>query len=523
MELLGLIAGAVSKAREDFNREREAMHNGARLRAAAASVDDGSNLTEDEQMQMALAMSENELLEHERQERELDEEATSFEELIDEGEQLPRNRAMFQFDKILDTSDLRPDELEDVGEMDTQNDELLARQLQEEEDEVDEDASNNDHPAASAPPLLLPPSAPLSILPPPIVGLNPFNPLGAGQQHHHPSWWSPPPAGPLPIVTSSPPLPWLRDPVPPSPGPRPFFGGLTDSQLAREIQAVEDDAILAANEQPAHYRPPAVPEADSSDGGGSANGMDDGLLRAMEESRRDAEEQERRALREQQEQEYQETLLMDQIRESEREEEEKRRRRQEEEQQRRREEEAELREEAVAETAALRFSLELKRDSEIAQLRELVPAEVAAPTNSSSVEAGGRKVCALVIRLANGSRLERRFWGDNTLRDVKHFVDLRLLEAAKQEDEAADRVQRMKKKEKEKVIGGPDSKGEESQSEEVEQGDGEEREEQLRPERYLPPNYSLATTYPQKKFTNWDATLEEAGLCPRAVVCVLDS
>jgi hypothetical protein len=194
-------------------------------------------------MQMALAMSENELLEHERQERELDEEAKSFEELIDEGEHLPRNRGgarapspstRFQFDKILDTSDLRPDELEDVGEMDTQNDELLARQLQEEEDEVDEDASNNDHPAASAPPLLLPPSAPLSILPPPIVGLNPFNPfnpLGAGQ--HHPSWWSPPPAGPLPIVTSSPPLPWLRDPVPPSPGPRPFFGGLTDSQLAR--------------------------------------------------------------------------------------------------------------------------------------------------------------------------------------------------------------------------------------------------------------------------------------------------
>lgn len=270
----------------------------------------------------------------------------------------------------------------------------------------------------------------------------------------------------------------------------------------REIQAEEDDASLAANEQPAHYRPPAVPEADSTGfGGGGANtGMDDGLLRAMEESRRDAEEQERRALREQQEQEYQETLLMDQIRESEREEEEKRQRRQEEEEQRRREEEAELREEAVAETAALRFSLELKRDSEIARLRELVPAEV------SSAEAGGRKVCALVIRLANGSRLERRFWGDNTLRDVKHFVDLRLLEAAKQEDEAADRLQRMKKKEeKEKAIGGPDNKGEESQSEEGEDDgrDDEEREDQLRPERYLPPNYSLATTYPQKKFTNW--------------------
>ena len=279
----------------------------------------------------------------------------------------------------------------------------------------------------------------------------------------------------------------------------------------REIQAEEDDASLAANEQPAHYRPPAVPEADSTGGGGANTGMDDGLLRAMEESRRDAEEQERRALREQQEQEYQETLLMDQIRESEREEEEKRQRRQQEEEQRRREEEAELREEA----AALRFSLELKRDSEIARLRELVPAEV------SSAEGGGRKVCALVIRLANGSRLERRFWGDNTLRDVKHFIDLRLLEAAKQEDEAADRLQRMKKKE-EKAIGGPDCKGEESQSEEGEDGgrDDEEREDQLRPERYLPPNYSLATTYPQKKFTNWCVLiLYAAGVLQYFVLC----
>ena len=58
MDLLGLIAGAVSKAREDFNREREAMHNGARLRAA--SVDDASDLTEDEQMQLAIDQSMNE-------------------------------------------------------------------------------------------------------------------------------------------------------------------------------------------------------------------------------------------------------------------------------------------------------------------------------------------------------------------------------------------------------------------------------------------------------------------------------
>jgi hypothetical protein len=187
---------------------------------------------------------------------------------------------------------------------------------------------------------------------------------------------------------------------------------------------------------------------------------------------------------------------MDQIRESEREEEEKRKRRQEEEEQRRLLEAEERKEEEVAETEAKLFSLELKRDSEIARLRQAVPLDVT-PEQEKAAKAVGRKVCLLGIRLANGSRLERRFWGDNTLLDVKNFVDLRLLEAAKQEDQE----RRVNSKRAAAAAAGRDSKGEESQSEEDDQ-ESCQREE-VRMERYLPRDYALSTTYPQKKFTNW--------------------
>jgi hypothetical protein len=117
--------------------------------------------------------------------------------------------------------------------MDTITDELLARQLQEEEEADDDAVAVDDDLAATAtaPPQSALTSAPRSIYPAPSAPSR-FA-VEHQQQQQPPRWWSPPPAGPLPIVTSSPPLPWLRDPIPPSPGPRQFFGGLTDSQLAR--------------------------------------------------------------------------------------------------------------------------------------------------------------------------------------------------------------------------------------------------------------------------------------------------
>lgn len=164
---------------------------------------------------------------------------------------------------------------------------------------------------------------------------------------------------------------------------------------------------------------------------------DQAMMRAIKESRREIEEQERRALREQQEREFQETLLMDQLKEQEKENKRKQ-------------------EEACKE--------------EVSRLRALLPDDVTiehAKAEQAKSAGVGRCICALVVRLPDGSRLERRFWGDSTLLDVKHFVDLYLLE--RQQAAVA--------------------------------GEAREGPDPSRPGPWE--HYYFATSLPQKKFTNW--------------------
>lgn len=208
---------------------------------------------------------------------------------------------------------------------------------------------------------------------------------------------------------------------------------LTDSQLARQLAAEEESGNSLSSFQ------------DQMD-------EDQAMMRAIKESRREIEEQERRALREQQEREFQETLLMDQLKEQEKENKRKQ-------------------EEACKE--------------EVSRLRALLPDDVTiehAKAEQAKSAGVGRCICALVVRLPDGSRLERRFWGDSTLLDVKHFVDLYLLE--RQQAAVA--------------------------------GEAREGPDPSRPGPWE--HYYFATSLPQKKFTNWTETLEEAALCPRAIL-----
>ncbi len=157
-------------------------------------------------------------------------------------------------------------------------------------------------------------------------------------------------------------------------------------------------------------------------------------------------------LREEQDREYREALEEDQRREREREEE--ARKIAEEVQKKQHEEEEKVR---------------LKHEK-LVKAREILSQE-APPTTASS---GNRKVARIRLMLPSGKRLERTFWGTDTIDVVRAFLTLHF--------------------------------------EEGNENDGE----------HVIQNFQLSSNYPKKALVDGEATLEGEGLCPQAVIMVQD-